>query len=637
MLKKKLIIALCVGFSSICPASSSKKITQCLLSIAKNIEQDISHKTGHVVANMDTMAKNIEEDLSHKTDHVVANMATMIDRLPCNPLISISQADFEENSTYSITSPGQYCLASDITGIITVQNTTNVELILLGHTLILPAGGAVGITISNCSNVTVSSGIIQKNGTDLAPIGTGVLISASSINITLTDMHTVACQTGIQIADSNRVAVKNSLCESGVIGIACAAQNTNSYDLLISKTTALNNSTAGIQCIGGTQTTLNSIVITGCQILNNTLPANNITNYGISTEQVQGVTIKDTTINTATYAVAFDNTCDAAITRCKLLNAGQTGLQITTTSNGGSLSTLPQACELDHVTIDQCGYRSVDCTARALLKIKDCQLVESQDSALSIAQVVAAIIESSMLSNVLGSNAAIVQIGGTGAIPCDTVRINQCTISNWVSGNNLNGISVTNTSNLLIEHTTISPANATSGNGIILSGNNGQCVLRDCLITGNPGNGISIQNIPNSSANETIIDNCHIPKTVNNGITMNNTQNCIIKNSAIKDSTAAISITSGTNITIANNILTNCYMYGIYLDSGTSDCGVRDNTICGIRNKVNLNSTGIQNLGQNNAIYHNYAYNNSTDYSNVNLIAYPAPQIGAHDNLSSSS
>ena len=570
--------------------------------------------------------------IGEKIEH---SLTSVTQKLPCTPLITLTQDNFTSNGTYTITSPGQYCIASDITGTISVENTTQVELFLEDHLLTIPSPGQAAITITHCSDVHICQGVIQKNPNASSPVGIGISITSQSKNIVIEDVHTIGCATGIDSVDSNHIRIADCLCESGLIGISCQAQSAPCYDHVISQTTLLNNSNTGISCGGNAHTVLNSVIVKSCTILNTALQPNAST-YGIKADQTQGLTIKNTTINTATDLIAVKNTCDVSIASCKLLNAAHDGVSITNSANGDSQSTALQACSLDNVLIDQSGYRNIECTGKISLTCSHCQLLQAQDSALSLVAVMLATIEHCTISNAFGSVAPIVVIGDGSAVPCDTIRINHCTIENWLAGQNVSGIYITNTDTITIAHSTISPANATTGSGIYLTGSNGNCIVHNCVIAGNPGTGIAVQNVANATNNQLIVDGCHITQTTTAGIALTNAQNCIIKNTDIKNSTAAVSVSNGTNITISQNFLSNCFMYGIYLDAGTSACGVRDNTICGIQNKANDDAVGIQNLGQNNAIYHNYAYNNTLDYSNVPLAVTPALGIGAHENLSSS-
>lgn len=550
----------------------------------------------------------------------------LINRLPCDLPTSIHKDD----ASFAITQSGYYCLADDLTESAPIIITANnVVLNLSGRTIDLSNSGQVGIQVSASTNVTIMNGIIQNS------VGSGIHISDGSQKVTVDNITTSNCATGIVAEDSNSIIIKNSLCKLGAIGIQCSATTLNSYDYVIAKSSTIANSSAGIQLTASTKTLLSEVKIRDCHIVNPTQNSSaSSPTYGIQVQQTRGVSIYDVTVDTATYGIAITNASDLRVTESKILNSAIHGIYTYATANGSLFQNGPQGLTLENVMMDYSGNTNINSINTSRMAIKNCQLLNAQQNALSLSMCTIIDIDKCTLSNVPGSSAPIVVLGN-GNDFTDTVRIVDCIIQNNLAGPNLNGIQITLALNVAIERSTISTSGQSAdinGSGILIMGDIGNCLISHCMVTGNPSNNICYANAT-TSGTSLMVDHCNLLGANTYGIFITNANNCFVRNSQVTSCETGISLVNSQNITINGNIIQNCYSYGIDIDSESS-CGIRDNAICGVSDIINNNGIGINNLALGNSkIYHNYAYANDSNYLNVPLVVSPAAGIGAHENL----
>ncbi len=551
----------------------------------------------------------------------------IIEKLPCDAPTSIYQQDLP----ITITQSGYYCIAEDLTGtgpfLITI-NAPNVELNLSGHTLDLSNTGLVGIEINNSTNVRIINGIIKSS------TSSGIHIGNSSQKVTLDNVTLLQCATGIQAEDSNTIVIKNSLCQGGLVGVECSATSTNCYDFVISKSSILANSTAGIMLTGSEQTILSEVKIRDCHIVNPTQNAN-ATNptYGIQAYQTRGLYIDTVTIDITTLGLSITNSCDIRCKNSKILNTALNGIQ-TSVTNGSSLQNSMQTYSFENVIVDTCGGTSISCSNTNRLALKECHLLNAQQNALYVSGCTTISVDKCTLAN--ASGATILQIGD-GINFVDTMRVTDCLIQNNLPMPNLNGIHITQAMNVAIERCTISTAgvsNSTTGSGILVDGTVFNCLLSHCMITNSSSNGICFANATTQGTNLTI-DHSHIFGSATNGIFITGANNCSVRSCEIAFCPTGINLVNAQNVAILNNVISSCFTSGITVDNACAGCGIRDNTFYNITDPTGQQAAVTLNNQANgeSKIYHNFAYVCDSYYQDVPLCVSPAAQIGTLENI----
>lgn len=567
--------------------------------------------------------------LSHRsigsfTNEAVDAINDLVNKMPCDMPTNISKTDLP----LIIKEPGSYCIADELigSGPLSIKITANnVHLDLKGHTCDLSNTGLVGIEVNNCTNVLISNGIIQNS----AASGSGIHITNGSQRVTLDSITFLNCSTGIKSDGASSITIKNCLCKNGSIGIQCSATTGTCYDYVIAKSSTIDNVLAGIQLSGTPGNILREVKIRDCHILNTTPNADTSNpTYGLQIANTRGLKVEATTLDTNTYAIAITGSSGLTFKNSKVLNSAAHGIE--TVYAPGPLM---EALTFDNLMIDGCGNTGINCSSANNVTLKEVTITNAQQSALTVANSSGLHIDTCRLSNALGATAPIVFIGiGSGFV--DGVRMHNCVIQNKLAGPGLTGLQISQATNVAVEHSTISTNSQSNGNNVMVTGSVGNCLMSHCMIVGNTANGINYTHATNTGTNLTIV-NSHIFGAQSNGITINNANNCSIRNCEIGFCQTGISCTNAQAATIMNNIISNCLVAGITLDSQSQYCHIRDNAVSSNVNASTATAVGINNQSASSAIFHNYAYANNTNYQNVSLVTSPAPGTGAHENVQS--
>lgn len=562
--------------------------------------------------------------------HTTALMNDLLNKLPCDLPTSIRKEDIP----FVITQPGYYCLADDFTSIdpilIQIVGTHNVQLNLTAHTFDMSGQSNVAIEVNSCSSVQIMNGSIQNS----APGGMGIHICNGSQKVSIDGITTNNCATGVKIEDSNSVTINNSLFKNGQIGIECLAATNSCYDFVIKKSSCINNTTTGIQLMGGASTILSEIKIRECHILNDSVNTSSTQpTYGIQVAQTRGLTIQEVTLDTNSYGISFTNACNIKITHTKVLNTAFTAIE-TFNSSGTALQDHIQSYIFDTVTIDGAA-QNMALAHCSNVTLKNCHLLNATQSAVSLTDCSTVHMDGSIFSTQLSSS-DIVAIGSNSAIDSvNTVRMSNCVIS----GSGLNGIHIAQAANVCIEHSTISSSSLSkdiNGSVILVEGTVPYCLISHCMVSGSSSHIITYAN---TTANDThvTINDCRIFGAQQEGILVTNASHATIRDCEIGFCATGINLVSAQAVTVMHSIIHDCDLTGIALDEGCARCGVRDNVITSIWDPVGNDGVGINNVpNSQSAIFHNYLYGNEADCQNVQLTVAPAPAIGAHENICSS-
>ena len=186
--------------------------------------RDEKNDTG-IVPVLDTMGMQWRDDLSYLT-------YLCMDEL--------GQLSFRTYPFTSISMPGSYQLAGDVSNQITIS-ASNVSLDMQGHTV---SGGTSGIVInSGLNNVTIKNGVVDSVSSN------GIQVGAGCSNITIKDVQVKNAIRGINVNQVTNGLIKNcdfNVSTTGLLLDACrnitvhnctARANTHAgYDILSSTT-----------------------------------------------------------------------------------------------------------------------------------------------------------------------------------------------------------------------------------------------------------------------------------------------------------------------------------------------------------------------------------------------------------------
>ncbi len=241
------------------------------------------------------------------------------------------------------------------------------------------------------------------------------------------------------------------------------------------------------------------------------------------------------------------------------------------------------------------------------VEITDCKIFNSQNSALRIDNIGNLIVEGCQLTNYAATTLPIMKVQDVFNGVIRNCQLNSTAgTSDGLFVRTCQGISVDNCNvNIFCNQPRTSCPVGINFHGSVQSG-----TIRNCIVSGNPSAGIAIvQDTPNNTngGNSGItVQNCTVQGAVSQGILLSNTSSSSILASQVFDG-------SGD---------------GIVIDSATLNCSIRDNTV------TNNAGIGINNMGTNSSIFHNFAKSNGTNYAGVSLVVAPAPGVGVLENIS---
>ncbi len=290
------------------------------------------------IINENNLIISFLEDISKELSILDGNVLTITG---CPPIPIFS--------TTTISVPGSYCLANDMTGFITI-NSSNVTLNLNGHTLtglLNPSDSAIQIN-TNLSNVEITNGKII-NGVNV-DTGVGILENCSAINLSylelfnflnvgiqfggnvlleinkfdsfITQCRAQGCKVGVELLETSNIIIQGGDYSENTNGVIVQ----NSQKITINNASASANTNAGFSLVSTTNS-----VINGCKAFGNGSGSNS-NSYGfISTNGsgnifenciADGTTITSTAynLNLAGFALAGTENC-SKILGCESANA----------------------------------------------------------------------------------------------------------------------------------------------------------------------------------------------------------------------------------------------------------------------------------------------------------------------------
>jgi hypothetical protein len=162
---------------------------------------------------------------------------------------------------YSITSPGEYTLAKDLTmgtdntGI-TVTDTANVVIDLNGHTLANTSDAGIGITVESSDFVTIRNGTIYG-------FGYGLKLESNSENVVIRKVTLANEALGVDIAADKCTVEGCFMSGTGAgSGIALEAGATG----VLAKNNQIDGFSYGIQSVTGSESKYNYNQLNRCNV-----------------------------------------------------------------------------------------------------------------------------------------------------------------------------------------------------------------------------------------------------------------------------------------------------------------------------------------------------------------------------------
>lgn len=510
---------------------------------------------------------------------------------PCERKFVIRQSDIPFNARRS----GYYCLGENvffngalvtnpgIEGPIAIAVSSppdgNVVIDLNNHTLKYSGMRTNGIaTIGSSAHITIKNGTIEgSNDADTA----GILVLTNNVNV------------------ENVRIINASGSNSSAIDIQGAFLATPNSPTVILKP-------------------IDAILIDRCDFEGN--------NFGIQLNTFSnGVTIKNCTINNSvqmgiTQPSRKNTASNVTIDKCTISNSGLNGIyttyyqanwlirdcQISNSGLNGMILACFQNLKVLGCQIWQCGAHGITASIRQSQNVEfaDCQIFNTQDSSLRIDNVENLVIRNCAITNALPSSAPLLKVQDIY-----NGQIVGCTLNS--TAGTAGGLFMRNCHGMLVDQTTanifcMQPL-VNCPIGFNLQGSVESTVIRNCLISGNPSLGIALTvDTLNGTDTGIVVENCTIREATEHGI----------------------AFFSATNSAIYGSKVISCTGDGIFLDTNTNQCSVRDNTL------ISNGKFGIENVGTDNKIYHNFAQGNGTDYSSgVPLVTSPAPHVGVLENI----
>ncbi|HVX01434.1 MAG TPA: right-handed parallel beta-helix repeat-containing protein, partial [Candidatus Babeliaceae bacterium] len=184
------------------------QIRQILCCCCQTLKQEVAQGNEALSRQIAAGFASTQESLTTLAEEVAIGFDAVLSHLPCTPKIAITSLPF------TITTPGVYCLSDNMTftgsgAAITISGTTNVKLDLSNRNLTLTNPAAVGILITDSSEIAVVNDAILLNAPSLETTSAAVQI-VSSTKVILDGLETVNTAKGIWIQGSTDIQIANA-------------------------------------------------------------------------------------------------------------------------------------------------------------------------------------------------------------------------------------------------------------------------------------------------------------------------------------------------------------------------------------------------------------------------------------------
>lgn len=644
-------------------------------------ESQLQNTTNRGVCCLAERLETIEEEIAQCCNDIITTITTQ-----CGGVTSITQADLP----YFITTPGNYCLAEDVTSVtfaaITIL-TNNVYLDLNGHTIDMSGVGTYGVYAIGGSDLRVHDGQFNSGA---------VGIEVESVYyMQIDNIVTQNCSIGINVLFSGTIRVSDSLFELASIGLKFGTDSVLS-PRNCDNCTAIRCVADQIGLVGFYALTLggdlNNLAFQDCSVTNMSSDPDVI---GFSIYAAGAFPRRDTIKNVALRNCAVDNVLDgvgfaARSTDNDVLGVSYENCAASDVARGFEL--LSETLANKRTTVRNITYQNCAANSATLygfridtlngpgttiiplvenIEMNICR-ASSPDNLVTTLQGIFAFQATNLSINdwlsvnttegiaLLNINlATLTNCICRGTIPFLISNGEDITLTNCIgtallgpigSFGALSLIGIDYTSfGIIIDNCEFShPTN----NGVFINGDCRAYSFNNCLISNCANNGVlctaNVLGSPNcieftncqvaqnniaglnvGTANSVVVSDCVLNYNPTN-IRLSGSTNSTIKNCEVSAATSnGIELLSAINCAVLNSVVSTCTTTGILIDATSNRSSIRDNSVI-------TNGVGINNAGINSAIYHNFALNNTTNYIGVPaaLVVAPAPGVGSIENIS---
>jgi len=602
------------------------------------------------------------EIIDSETDHIleslsdldqIVNVVSIHDAIICSKLIrieskidaccpcdfSITQADIP----YTITQPGVYCLAEDVTFVagdaITIS-TSCVTLDLQEHTILGDASAVDGIVINNnMVDVTVQNGNVKN-------IFKGVNALGGNERITVRDMHFWFTQNGIRLTSSSSCLIENCNSYFGANGFQFEGTALN---IVVKDCIGADNDSSGFLVLAGSaiafyncqaQGNVFGFTIIGDQcLLDNCLAANNSSNgFNVSGSADQTIIRSSEAQNNGGDGFIVSSSSNTEIRDCSSVGNTSAGIRGTSATglvvcnnlvhgNGTDLvdvmdsdicAQLEQCCPCDFFisqadipyTITQpgvyCLTENVEKTGigSAIVISSSCVTLDLRDHAIDgIEDGSGGITISANVNDIIIRDGFIKNVLVRGIdIQSNTSRINIYNISLFNCPTA--GIRLSNCADSVFENCQADAC----GTAFAIENLSARCILRDCIGLSGSASGFNVD----SSCSDISLYNCQSQNNSINGFFIAGDNcllsNCLATNNA-NDGFVANSTANATVFRSCNAQTNSSDGFDVSSSSNTEirDCSSVTNTSAGMR------GTSATDL----VVCNNLVHGNGTDLINV--------------------
>lgn len=507
---------------------------------------------------------------------------------------------------FVISSPGHYCVVNDIAAsgqVVIFINSSNVELSIDTHTIFSDTaptiviqgfgnpisniridgqgvinGGLFAISIINAQDITIENSLIQ-GGIE------GLLVNFCE-GLTLKNCFISNSGTAIAALATRDI----NICSCGFFDNDVDIYGPVGIDDVRIDDCFFDGAGASIFIVGGNGFSLNNSCF------------NNSDETALVLSNVNDVSIQNTLINSFNNTLTFSQNSNVFIGDSVFSNSGGNAILIT----GGT----------KNVEVESCQFFGSNCTG---ILAQDVSNLVFRDCTVSI------------LTQMPQTGMSFLRGFGLQVSDMDvSVLLQDPTMSgtNVLTFQDCVGFSVGQAN---LETNAISSDNM-GGNAVLIYGNSQRGSIQDCVIKSVQPNvmaaGISVF----EPSEDITIQNTTIDGVRNVGIYLEGVLYSQLLNNTVRGTQvgSGIFLKGSTGISLFGNTAISNSIDGIFLDSNTIQCAVRDNTVSknggvGINNQAML---------QTNKIYHNFAQNNRIkNYAGVELVAKPGEGVGALENI----
>ncbi|HRN78078.1 MAG TPA: right-handed parallel beta-helix repeat-containing protein [Candidatus Dependentiae bacterium] len=548
----------CIIESKVCDLSS-------VVDIIESIVDTVDSKVD-IIESKVCIIESIVDVIDSKTDIIESKVCEIDSKLDdliytvslcCECDFFITQADIP----YTITQPGVYCVAEDLTlsgsiNIITVAASC-VTIELREHCIDGNGGGNNGIFVQNVNDILIRNGSITALGS-----GVGIRVEDSQF-VTIQNVGITDClANGCRISNSDNIIVENCGAYNTANGQGFFVLSGSSF-VTFRDCVATGNGGNGFEVVSSSP----GVCFFNCQSSDNDVDGFNI---GLSSN-----------VSILSNCIATNNTSDGiaiAADNCQIRGCSMTGNAVGVNNTGNGLI-FCDSLVYDNLSQELIGIGDNCDACDFIIRQGDIPLLiatpgvwcVAEDLALGAPATSAIQVTSSCVTLDLQGHC----IDGLGTLPNGIVvpdDITNVMIQNgFVTGVAGTAVSVTYGNNIIIEN--INAAN--SANGFIVAGND--VILRNCIAHENVSDGFALQNnISGRISARIMVDNCTSVDNIQTGFRITCTE-CYVSNCTADGNGLEGYSLVGDRVTMRSSNALNNGSDGIFVAG--DNCEIRDSSV----------------------------------------------------------